>query len=185
MMKADNHIVRASAAQVKYLHVLYRTVGWDEAMYREMLQANYAVRSTTDLTFEEASRFISLLHQVVKVMDNRITEKQVHLVRKLWAAIDYSGGKEGDAHLNAFVARYYKVARVQGLTRQDGIKLIKQIKQMTKQAEARKGQTTVLKRRTRCTHCGQWIMWVELKDGRREAFDCDDDRNPTNFHECR
>jgi len=72
---------------------------------------------------------------------------------------------------------------------------------MIAQAEKRKGQTTVLKRRTHCNKCGTLIMWVELKDGRREAFDCSPIPNPsqkgkgvkpsrieytaTNFHICR
>ena len=184
-METGKNIVKATAAQVKYLHVLYRTVGWDEEMYRDMLNYHFGVRSSKDLTFSQATGYISLLQQIIKAMDNRITSKQMYLVHQLWAAIDYSGGKEGDTHLNAFLTKYYNKSTLAQLTKQEGIKLVKQIKQMTKQAEARKGHTTVLKRRTRCTGCGEWIMWVELKDGRREAFDCDEERKPTNFHECR
>ena len=183
-MDTQNNIVMISPAQLKYLHGLYRALGWDEEMYREMLRHHFGVRSTKDLSFHQATGYISLLQEVVKAMDVRITYKQMFLVRELWKVIDYSQGKEGDKHLNAFLNKYYNRPCLAQLTKGEAIKLIRQIKEMTKQAKARAGKTTVLKRRTQCTRCGQWIMWVELKDGRREAFDCDNDRNPTNFHEC-
>lgn len=176
---------KATERQVNFLHVLYRKLNWDQEMYRSMLLHNYGVDSTKDLTKVQAFDWITKLTKVVEQLDDRITEKQMYLIRELWAVIDYAKGAEGDAYLNKFISKYHRKAVLSDLTKQEAIRLIKQIGQMAKQAEARKGHTTVLKRRTRCVHCGAWIMWVELKDGRREAFDCDEDRTPINFHECR
>lgn len=181
----ETNVEKATQNQVKYLHGLYRTLCWDEEMYRSMLAHNYGVNSTSDLTKKQANNFIVTLNNILKQLDDRITDKQVYLVRQLWKVIDYSEGREGDIHLNAFILKRFKKVSVTVLTKQEGIKLIKQIGQMTKQAEERKGKTTVLKKRTRCTHCNSWIMWVELSDRRREAFDCDDDGKATDFHKCR
>jgi hypothetical protein len=176
---------KASEKQVKYLHVLYLKLNWDEDMYRSMLLHNYQVASTSDLNKAQAFSFITKLHIILEQFDDRITDKQVYLVRQLWKVIDYSEGREGDVHLNAFILKRFKKVSVTVLTKQEGIKLIKQIGQMTKQAEERRGKTTVLRRKTKCVHCGKLIMWVQLKDGRREAFDCDENNNPTDFHKCR
>ena len=174
----------ASLKQVKYIHVLYRQLHWHEDIYREHLYRNYGVDSTKDLTLNQAAAWITLLKEILKEMNPMVTDKQAWLIRDLWKQIDYSGGKEGDLHLNNFLTKYYKKNEVEELTKREAIKLIKQIKQMIKQAKEREGKTTVLKRRTRCTRCGEWIMWVQLKDGRREAFDCDENHNATNFHNC-
>lgn len=181
----ETNVEKATQNQVKYLHGLYRTLCWDEEMYRSMLAHNYGVKSTADLTKRQANNFIVTLNNILKQLDDRITDKQVYLIRQLWKVIDYSEGREGDIHLNAFILKRFKKVSVTVLTKQEGIKLIKQIGQMTKQAEERKGKTTVLKKRTRCTHCNSWIMWVELSDRRREAFDCDEDGKATDFHKCR
>ena len=184
-MNTDNKIEKATPGQVKYLHGLYRQLSWDEEMYRSMLAHNYGVNSTVDLTKGQAFKWIATLKDIINQLDDHITDKQVYLVRQLWKVIDYSEGREGDVHLNAFILKRFKKVSVTVLTKQEGIKLIKQIGQMTKQAEERKGKTTVLKKRTRCTHCNSWIMWVELSDRRREAFDCDDDGKATDFHKCK
>lgn len=175
---------KATEGQVKYLHVLYRKLNWDEDMYRSMLLHNYQVASTKDLTKTQAIAWITKLTSLVEQLNDRITPKQIYLIRELWRVIDYAKGAEGDVYLNKFIRKYYRKGVLADLTKHEAIRLIKQIGQMTKQAEARKGQTTVLKRRTRCANCGTWVMWVELKDGRREAFDCDQDKNPTDFHKC-
>ena len=187
---------KATEKQVKDLHILYRKLYWGEETYRSMLNHNYGVDSTTDLTKAQAFAWISKLTKIIEQLDDRITDKQVYLVRELWNVIDYAKGKEGNVHLNVFLKKYYNKPVLALLTKQEGIKLIKQIGQMTKQAEERKGKTTVLRRRTKCVHCGKLIMWVQLKDGRREAFDCapstssGGDSNKieyvaTDFHKCR
>jgi hypothetical protein len=181
----ETNVEKATLPQVKYLHGLYRQLNWDEEMYRSMLHHNYGVKSTSDLTKGQAFNFIINLQKIVKQLDDRVSDKQVYLIRQLWKVIDYSDGKEGDVHLNVFLKKYYHKSTLPALTKQEGIKLIKQIGQMTKQAEARKGKTTVLKKRTHCTFCGELIMWVELSDRRREAFNCDQDGKATDFHKCK
>ena len=176
--------IKASEAQVKYLHVLYRKLNWDEEMYRSMLMHNFRVASTTELTKDQAIGFITSLHKILEQFNDRVSSKQLFLIRKVWVPIDYSHGEDGDVHLLAFVKKFFKKDKLEDLTKKEGITLIKQIGQMTKQAEERKGKTTVLRRKTKCVHCGQLIMWVQLKDERREAFDCDENNNPTDFHKC-
>lgn len=175
---------KATEKQVKYLHILYSKLRWDEDMYRSMLMYNYSVTSSKDLTKDQAFAFITKLNILVEKMDLMASKKQIFLIKKLWAPVDYSQGQDGDTHLIAFVKRFYKVEKLEDLTKQEAIKLIKQIGELTKQAEERKGKTSVLRRRCRCSHCGSWIMWVQLSDGRREAFDCDENKNATDFHKC-
>lgn len=184
-MRTNGEIKMVTPAQVKYIHVLCRQVNWDEELRREMLYHHYEKNSTSDLTQEEASHFIVMLHNVLSTINPLVSDRQIYLIRKLWEEIDYANGEEGDMYLNKFLKKRYQRNRVEELTKQEAIKLIKQIKQMIKQANQRAGKTTVLKRKTQCVHCGAWIMWVQLKDGRREAFDCNDERNATNFHTCR
>lgn len=175
---------KASEKQVKYLHILYRKLNWDEEMYRSMLHHNYGVDSTTDLTKAQAFAWITKLTIIVEQLDDRINQKQMYLIRQLWKVIDYANGEEGDVYLNKYIVKFYRKPSLADLTKQEAIRLVKQIGQMTKQAEERKGKTTVLRRRTKCVHCGKLIMWVQLKDERREAFDCDTTNNPTDFHKC-
>ena len=181
----ETNVEKATHNQVKFLHGLYRQLGWDEEMYRSMLAHNYGVNSTVDLTKGQAFKWIATLTNIINQFDDRITDKQVYLIRQLWKVIDYSEGREGDVHLNAFILNRFKKISVTVLTKQEGIKLIKQIGQMTKQAEERKGKTTVLKKKTHCKYCNALIMWVELSDRRREAFDCDEDGKATDFHKCK
>lgn len=177
-------INKATEAQVKYLHVLYRKLNWDKEMYRSMLLYKYQITSTTELSKDQAIDFITKLQTILEQMDERVSSKQLFLIRKLWTPIDYSHGEDGDVHLLAFVKKFFRKNKLEDLTKKEGITLIKQIGQMTKQAEERKGKTTVLRRKTKCVHCNQLIMWVQLKDERREAFDCDENNNPTDFHKC-
>lgn len=175
---------KASEKQVKYLHVLYRKLNWDEETYRSMLDYNFGVKSSSDLTKGQAFSFISKLQIIIEQLDDRVTDKQAYLVRQLWKVIDYAKGADGDVYLNKFILKFYRKNGLRDLTKGEAVKLIKLIGQMTKQAESRKGKTTVLRKRTKCVHCGQLIMWVQLKDDRREAFDCDENNNPTDFHKC-
>jgi hypothetical protein len=184
-MTPDNETLKATPGQVKYLHVLYRKLYWDEETYRSMLNNNYGVDSTSDLTKAQAFNWIAKLTKVIAQFDDRVTDKQIYLIRDLWKVIDYAKGEEGDVYLNKFIVKFYRKPSLIDLTKQEAIRLVKQIGQMTKQAEERKGKTTVLRRRTKCVHCGKLIMWVQLKDERREAFDCDEANNPTDFHKCR
>lgn len=194
----EQEISMITPGQTQYLHGLYRALGWDEDTYRSMLNYNFGVNSTSDLKKYQAITWISVLQATVKAIDNTATEKQVWMARQLWLEIDYSEGKEGDKHLNAFIKKYYHKNRLEELTKQECIKFVKQVKTMIGQAKERAGKTTVLRRRSKCVKCGAWIMWVELKDGRRVAFDCKASPNPseggeeegnakyvaTNFHEC-
>jgi hypothetical protein len=175
---------KATEKQVKYLHILYSKLHWDEDMYRSMLLYNFQVTSSKDLTKDQAFAFITSLNILIEKMELYASSKQIFLIKKLWAPVDYSQGQDGDTHLLAFVKRFYKVDKLEQLTKAEAIKLIKQIGELTKQAETRKGKTTVLRRRCKCSHCGSWIMWVQLSDGRREAFDCDHNKNATDFHKC-
>jgi len=176
----------ATGGQVKYLHSLYRSLGWDEETYRYALMQDYNVSSTKDLSFHQASELIGLLKAfVASHAPDPATPKQCGLIRHLWADIDYSKGANGDLHLNAFIQRRFRRGTVEDLDKSQAVKLIAMIKSMTRQAAARAGHTTVLKRRTRCLGCQEVIMWVELKDGRRLAFDIGKDDLPSDFHECK
>ena len=180
----ETNIDKATEKQVKLLHILYQKLSWDEETYRSMLYHNFGITSHSELTKANAFKWISKLTIVIGQFDDRINQKQMYLIRELWKVIDYAKGEEGDVYLNKLIVKFYRKPSLADLTKQEAIRLVKQIGQMTKQAEERKGKTTVLRRRTKCVHCGQLIMWVQLKDERREAFDCDANNNPTDFHKC-
>lgn len=180
---------KATPKQVKYLHGLYRAVGWDEDMYRFILNGDYGVESTKDLSVSQANNLIRLLKLIIANENMELaTYKQCTLIRHLWLEIDYSNGENGDEHLNAFLLKRFKKSKVEDLTKNEAIKLIKMINAMAKQAKSRAGKTTVLKRTTICQYCAQEIMWVQLKSGQREPFDFetkDGELIATDFHNCK
>jgi len=180
---------KATPKQVKYLHGLYRAVGWDEDMYKFVLYNDYGVESTKDLSISDANTLIRVLKAVVTGESNALASyRQCALIRHLWLEIDYSNGENGDEHLNAFLLKRFKKSKVEDLTKTEAIKLIKMINAMAKQAKERFGKTTVLKRTTICQYCAQEIMWVQLKSGQREPFDFetkDGELIATDFHNCK
>lgn len=188
-MVARSKQQKATPSQVKYLHSLYRAVGWDEDMYRYVLDNDYGVESTKDLNISEANTLIRLLRAVATGENNELaTPKQCTLIRSLWLEIDYSEGQNGDEHLNAFLLKRFKKSKVEDFTKKEAIKLIKIINAMIKQAKSRAGKTTVLKRTAICQYCAQEIMWVQLKSGKREPFDFvrnDSKMEATDFHNCK
>jgi hypothetical protein len=181
-----NTIEKATQKQVGFLHQLFEKLNWDETMYREILQYNYGVNSTTRLTKAEAVSFISKLMKIIDQLDDKITPKQEYMIHAEWMKIDYSKGEKGDEHLNAFLVRRFKKNTLKELTRLEATKLIKQIAAMSKQAaiRAKAEGLVVLKKKFYCLFCGAEIMWVELKDKRRIAFDFDENFKATDFHEC-
>jgi hypothetical protein len=189
-MKKATEYIPATAKQVSYLHGLYRSLCWDKDQYQFVLSNDYGVDSTKDLSISQAHELICLLANVVKADEiNRVTPKQLTLIRANWLVIDYSKGANGDDHLNAFVQKRFKKASVDRLSKTEATKLIKMISQMTKQAESRKGKTTVLKKLASCIYCHTTIMWVQLPNEERVCFDVvrkpGGDYEATNFHECK
>ena len=180
---------KATKGQIGYLHGLYSALGWDEDQYRFVLENDYGVRSTKDLSFYEARELIGLLKAVVNGENSKkATFKQCRYIRFLWLPIDYSEGANADAHLNAFIRRRFKKETVEDLTKYEAFRLIQTIKQMIKQADERAGKTTVLKRTTPCLYCQEEIMWVQLKSGERVPFDFTEKNGQlvaTDFHNCR
>lgn len=190
MKKQVGEFYPATAKQISYLHGLYRGLGWDKDQYQFVLSNDYGVDSTKDLSISQAHELISLLANVVKAEEvDHVTPKQLTLIRAKWLPIDYSKGENGDEHLNAFVQKKFKKATVDRLSKTEAIKLLKMIASMTKQAKAREGKTTVLKRLASCVHCHTTIMWVQLKSGERVAFDVakplGSDYEATDFHKCK
>ena len=175
-----NKTIPATKSQVQFLHGLYRALNWDQDTYRGVLDEQFGVESTVALSIAQANELIQLLKAVVGGYDfERITAKQVALIRHEWLSIDYSNGQQGDLHLNAFTQKRFKKAGVDKLTKQEAIKFLNTIKAMQKQAKAREGKTTVINKLTTCNFCGAPIMWVQLKSGERVAFDPETgDRRP-------
>ena len=189
-MKRAVEFIPATAKQVTYLHGLYRALGWDREQYQFVLMNDYGVESTKDLSISQAFELIKLLKNITKADEiERITPKQLTLIRANWLVIDYSKGEKGDDHLNAFVQKRFKKASIDRLSRQEATKAIKMIAQMTKQAEERKGKTTVLKKLASCIYCHTTIMWVQLQNEERVCFDVvkkpGGDYEATNFHNCK
>lgn len=179
----------ATKSQVQFLHHLYRALNWDQDTYRAVLDEQYGVTSTNDLTIAQANELIHLLKSVVNGYDyERITPKQVALIRSQWLHIDYSNGEKGDLHLNAFIQKRFRKGNLEALSKTEATKLIKMIGAMTKQAAARAGKTTVINRHSRCEYCGGSIMWVELKNRERVPFDVTIKHGEyvaTDFHNCK
>ncbi|HPR78583.1 MAG TPA: DUF1018 domain-containing protein [Candidatus Limiplasma sp.] len=176
---------KATAGQVKYLHCLYRSLQWDEETYRFVLDHDFGVDSTKDLTIEQAGSLISTLKIFLEAATAEMaSHKQCGLIRHLWREIDYSQGRNGDAHLNAFLHKKFNRQRVEELTKTEAIKVIKMINQMTVQYRKREGKTTVMNRHARCLYCDRPIIWVELQSRERVCFDVDADYHPLDFHQC-
>ncbi len=175
------------------IHALFGDLGWNEFVYRSWLDAYYGVKSSSDLTEEQAAGLIKELRIILNNQrrvsqadgngERMITEKQAIYLKTLWLDVDYSSGDSGDKHLSVFLERRFRVKKVSDLTCRQAIACIAMVKSMICQSEKRLGKTTVLKRRSRCRYCGQEIMWVELSDGRRMPFDFVNDK-ATDFHEC-
>lgn len=183
-------VTMATPAQVKYLHGLYRAANWDSEQYHFVLDNDYGVESTTALTLSQAHEMITLLKSIVMGEDyDRATLKQIALIRSQWLAIDYSKGANGDVHLNAFIQKKFKKAKLEFMTKHEAVKMLNMIKAMTKQAKEREGKTTVIKKLASCVYCYTPIMWVQLQGGERVAFDVvkkpGRDYEATNFHNCR
>ncbi len=178
----------ATKPQIGYLHGLYSAMGWDEEQYRFVL-SDYGVSSTKDLSSSQAHHLIQFLSAIVEGEQSvKATHKQCAYIRGLWAEIDYSKGENGEVHLNAFLLKRFGKNSVEELTRHEAIKMVKMVKKMTKQAKARAGKTTVLKKTNWCKYCGSEIMWVQLKSGERVPFDfviANGQLTATKFHNCK
>lgn len=177
------------------IHALFCDLGWNEFVYRSWLDAYYGVRSSSELTEEQAAGLIKELGVILanqrknKREENEqgermITERQATYLKTLWLDVDYSRGDCGDKHLSVFLEKRFRVKKVGELTCRQAIACIAMVKSMICQAEKRAGKTTVLNRKSRCRYCGEEIMWVELSDGRRMPFDFDSKDKATDFHEC-
>jgi hypothetical protein len=180
----------ATPSQKQYIHGLYRACGWDDEQYRWMLMNDYGVESSSELTISQAHELIGLLQMVVKGENmDKATMKQITLIRCEWKEVDYSNGENGDVHLNAFIQKKFKKRAVENLSRLEAIKLINMIKFLKKQAKEREGKTVVINKLAACVYCGSPIMWVQLKDGKRVAFNCikkpGRDYEAVSFHECK
>ncbi|MDR1756070.1 MAG: DUF1018 domain-containing protein [Culturomica sp.] len=175
------------------IHALFSDLGWNEFVYGSWLKAYYHVECPGDLTGGEASRLIRELSEILKNQrrnqeagdgERMITSKQETYLKTLWLGVDYSKGDSGDKHLSQFLLKRFRVRKAGDLTCRQAIACIAMIKSMIAQAEKRAGRTTVLDKKSRCRYCDALIMWVQLQDGRRMAFDFDDQNQATNFHEC-
>ena len=182
--------IPATKAQVQFLHGLYRRLNWDEDTYRAVLDEQYGVESTLALDIAQANELIQLLRNAITGLDyDRATPKQITLIRHEWLEIDYSNGQQGDLHLNAFLQKRFKKGSVEQLSKQEAIKFLNMIHAMQKQAKAREGKTTVINKLASCVYCFTPIMWVQLKNGERVAFDVikriGKDYEATQFHKCK
>ena len=125
-----------SKKQIKKIHTLKREMGMTDRAYRQRLGC-VGVKSSKELTFEQAKRFIHYL-AIDEAKKNgkvyagkaygseRISERQMGKIRAMWEEVSYLSDPEArEAGLNALVKRLYHVDMLNWLPRRDAEKLVK------------------------------------------------------------
>lgn len=125
-----------SKEQIKIIHTLKSKMGMSESDYRQRLE-RAGVKSSKELTFEQAKRFINSLKRDEAKKNGkvyagkaygseRISERQISMVRAMWEEVSYlSDPAAREAGLNALVKRLYHVDMLNWLPRRDAEKLVK------------------------------------------------------------
>lgn len=180
-------IEKLTEKQASYIKFLLKELDWDADLVAAWLN-HHKADEISGLSKREAIKGISDLLYYLELLhsgawDGMATGSQVSTIYAKWRAIDVDKGTIN--HLSEFLTKRWKVATPEELTCQQADKCIKAIAGMKAQNDRRAGKTTVLKRKTCCKYCGQKVMWVELKDGRRMAFDFNNRNEATGFHECK
>lgn len=133
-----------SWAQIKKIHALKREMGMSERAYRQRL-GRVGVKSCKELSFEQAKGFIKYFDQAAAKRSGRaqqrrgygvqrISEKQLEMVRSLWReATDLGPGDDIEAALARLVERLYHVSALHWLPRRDVPKLVETLKAMKRQ----------------------------------------------------
>ena len=110
-----------TAAQIQKIHVLISKMGMSDRTYRQRL-GRVGVRSCKELTFEQAKLFIYYLaiaearsagrrRQYGSRSQERITDKQMAMIRAIWNEVTYLDATEDrEAALNSLVENKYHVS---------------------------------------------------------------------------
>ncbi len=129
----------STVTQIKQIHTLKNILGLDDDLYSDML-ASFDVCSSKDLTVTEASIFISILNDKVKVTgrncskkydeftgrdNNMATPKQLRLLEVLWSDICDETTQEGiKKSLRNFVKKQFHVDDIRFMTKDKASRII-------------------------------------------------------------
>ena len=134
--------------QIKLIHTLVSRLGMDDEAYRDMLEANFRVRSSKDLYEPEAALLIHTLQAKAQEMGvwrrNRkkydhlegrpapyATPAQLRLIEAEWQKV--SRARDPQKALEKFLKRKFGIARLEWLDRQTASKAIYVIRKMQTQ----------------------------------------------------
>ena len=131
--------------QIKLIHTLVSRLGLDEETYRDMLEANFCVRSSKELMEPEAAILINTLQAKAVEMGvwkrNRkkydhlaqrpgtyATPAQLRLLESLWLQV--SRARDPHTALQNFIRKKFGIGRLEWLDRKTAAKAIYVVKQM-------------------------------------------------------
>lgn len=140
--------------QKSIIHQLVNILGIPKDVYKEMLLNNYNVDSSKDLSYEEASQFITFLkknaveaglwelkksfnkHKYSNLDDREgmASPKQLRMIEAMWA--DYSVLQDNDERekaLRAFISRRFDVSALKFVDKATASKIIYALKIMVEQ----------------------------------------------------
>lgn len=145
-MVAPNN--KITPAQIKKIHALKRALGWDEDLYREILDDRYGVNTSTRLSAQKAADFIrtfqakavelgvwqvrKIKHQGLKRKDTGYaTPRQARLVEALWSQVTRQETEEDSKKaLRHFIKRIIGVDDMRFVEKKDVEKLVRALEKM-------------------------------------------------------
>lgn len=153
------------------IHKLIVNLKWSRLMYLKWLRGRFGVESCVQLSGREANEAIAELEEFLReeTVSKMITQKQVNYIKFLWLSVDYAECEQGSRLLSNFLRNKYGVEKPEQLSKQQAFGCISAIKQMQKNAEARKGTITVANHTSINPTTGDPVAWITLADGRHIA----------------
>jgi len=138
----------ATAAQIKKIQTLKRALGWDDDLYREILDDRYGVKSSKQLTIADAANFIETFEkkaiecgvwqkQEQKHADKKrkashyASVRQIRLIEALWGQVTRQTNEEDKTTaLRKFIRRIVDVDDLRFVLKKDVERLVKALEQM-------------------------------------------------------
>lgn len=143
-----------TAGQVKIIHALKNRLKWDEEQYRTRLSEDWWVKTSKELTYQEAAAFIRIMEaEAVKggvwslefgakkhtKMDGRegmASPRQLRYIEGLWGTVSYARNHEQRAAaLSWFLHRIIGVDRLEFVTSAQAHKVIEAMNKMKEKKE--------------------------------------------------